>query len=66
MNFKGNKDDKVLGRSLVDLLWVEVGTELGPCDEMSDGRNVEELEGLGEIYSRENVYMGWSLRSPLM
>ena len=47
--FEGNEDDKVEGRSLEDLLWVEVGTEVGPCDVMSDGRDVEELDGFGEI-----------------
>ena len=29
---------KVEVRSLVEFLWVEVGTEVGPCDGMSDGR----------------------------
>ena len=38
-----NEGEKVEGRSLVDFLGVEIGTEVGPCDGMSDGRDVGEL-----------------------
>ena len=58
--FEGNEDDKVEGRSLEDLLWVEVGTEVGPCDRMSYGRDVVELEGLGDIQGKERVDTEWS------
>ena len=47
--FEGNEDYKIEGKSLVDLLWVKVGTKVGSCDGISDGRDVGELEGLGEI-----------------
>ena len=43
--FEGNKYGKVEGRSLVEFLWVEVGTEVGPCDGISYGMDVGKLEG---------------------
>ena len=46
--FEGNEDVKVEGRSIVDILWVEVGTEIGPCDGMSDGGYFGKLEEPGE------------------
>ena len=49
--FEGNEDGKVGERSLVDLMWVEVGTEVGPCDGMSDGRDFGKMEGSCERYS---------------
>ena len=45
--FKGNKYDVVEVSSLVDFLWVEVETEVVPCDRMSNGRDFGELDGLG-------------------
>ena len=50
--FEGNEDVKVMITSLVEFLWVEVVTKVGPCYGMSDGRDVGKLEGLGEIYYR--------------
>ena len=47
--FEGNKDEQVEGRSLVYFLWEEFGTEVVPCDGMSYGRDVGELEGSGDI-----------------
>ena len=38
--FEGNKDDKVKGRSLILVIWVEVGTGVGPCDGISAGSYV--------------------------
>ena len=35
--FELNEYDKVEGSSLVYFLWVEVGTEIGPCDGIADG-----------------------------
>ena len=32
-----NEDGKVEGRSCVEFLSVEIGTELGPCDGLLDG-----------------------------
>ena len=32
--FEGNEYGKVEGRSLVDILQVKVGSEVGPCDEI--------------------------------
>ena len=46
--FEGNEDGKVEGRTFLDLLWVEVVTEVGPCDGMSDGRGIGKLEVSGE------------------
>ena len=45
---EGNEDAQVYGRSLVEFLWVEVGTDLDPCDGMSDGRDVVKLGKLGK------------------
>ena len=39
--FEGNEDVKVEGRSLVDILWVEVGTEIGPVMECQMGGILE-------------------------
>ena len=50
--FEGNEDGKVERRSLVEFLWLEVGTEVGPCDRMSYGRDVVKLEGSGERWGR--------------
>ena len=47
--FEGNEDNKFKCRSLVDFLWVEVGIEVVPCDGISEGRDIGELEGLGDI-----------------
>ena len=47
--FEGNEDGKFEGRSLVEILWVKVGTEVGPCDEILYGRDVGKMEGEGEI-----------------
>ena len=44
----------VEGRSLIEFLWIEVETEVGPCDGMSYGRNVRKLEVSGERKSIEN------------
>ena len=38
--FEGNEDDNVDFRSLLELLCVEFGTEVGPCNIMSDRRYV--------------------------
>ena len=43
--FEGNEYGKVEGRSLVDILQVKVGSEVGPCDEISYGRDVGKMEG---------------------
>ena len=45
---EGNEYGKVEGRSFVDLLWAEIGTEVGLCDGMSAERDVGKLEGTGE------------------
>ena len=34
--------------SIVELLWVEVVTELVPCDGISDGRDVGKMEIWGD------------------
>ena len=54
--FERNEYGKVEGRSLVEVLWGEVGTELGPCDGMSDGRYFVKLEGsvMGESLVSES------------
>ena len=41
--FEENEDGKVEGRSLVEFLWDEVGTELGPCGGISDGIDIGEM-----------------------
>ena len=46
--FEGNEYGKVEGRLLVELLWVEFETELGPCEGISDGRDVVKMEVFGE------------------
>ena len=46
--FKLNSYDKVDLRSLVEFLWIEVGTEVVSCDRISDERYVGKLEGLCE------------------
>ena len=43
--FEVNEDGKVEGRSLVYFLWLEVGTEVGPCDGISDRRYAGKLDG---------------------
>ena len=45
--FEVNEDGKVEGGSFVEFMRVEVGTELGSCDGISDGRDVVKLGGLG-------------------
>ena len=46
--FEINEDGKVEVRSIVEFMWLEVGTELGPCDGMSNGRDVGKQEDAGE------------------
>ena len=41
--FEGNEDRKVEGGLLVVVLWVEVGTEVGPCDGISYGSYFRKL-----------------------
>ena len=43
--FEEEKCGKFDGSSLVEFLWVEVRTEVGPCDRMSDGIYFRTLEG---------------------
>ena len=43
--FEGNEYVNVEGRSILELLWVEVGTKVGPCDVMWDGSDVGKIEG---------------------
>ena len=47
--FEENEDVKVEGRALVEFIWVEVGTELSPCDGMSYGRDDRKVEVSREI-----------------
>ena len=47
--FEVNEDGKVEDRSIVDFLWVKVGTDVDTCDGMSDGRDFGKLEGLGDL-----------------
>ena len=47
--FERYENGKVEDRSLVDFLWVEVGTKVFLCGKSSDGRDVGKPEGLGEI-----------------
>ena len=58
--FEGNKDDKVKGRSLILVIWVEVGTGVGPCDGVSSGSYVLKLEESGERYSITTGGVEWS------
>ena len=48
----GSCEDDIYGKDedipLVDFLWAEFGTEIGPCDGRSAGRDVEKMEGSGE------------------
>ena len=46
--FEGNEDGKVEGRSLVEFLWVDFGTELDPCDGITDGGDVVKMGVLVE------------------
>ena len=46
--FEGNEDYNVEGSSLVNILWVEFGTEVGPCDRIPYERDIVKMDGLGE------------------
>ena len=46
--FKGNQDGNIGGGSIMEFLWVEVGTGVSPCDGISDGKDVGKLEVSGE------------------
>ena len=58
--FELNQYGKVGGRLFVEFLLVEFGTDVGPCDGMSDGRDAGKLDVLGERYSRARGYKYWS------
>ena len=57
---EGNEYGKVEGTSLIEFLWVEVATYVGPCDGMSDVRDIFKLELPDGRYDRVTEDMEWS------
>ena len=58
--FEGIEDGNVEVRSLVKSLREKIGTELGPCDGISVGKDVGKLDGSGEKLAAATGYMDWS------